>query len=207
MIDFLIIFLIFILSTLFFTIGQAVVLIVYGIPIKSIQFGYGKTLKTINLKSFDLKIGWIPGSSIDMDIDLFNLRSLLVRWVIILSGPFAMFLSSAIFLTFASTASEFIRGYSQFFGIIFHPTSYGQSLIKGLLDYIHNNSFLNTYGIVTAKITTFNMLPVPVMAGGRLFMEIFPLTIKTKMIIQNIFLILMLMAMLSIGYAFIIYIF
>ena len=133
MIEALIFFSIVFISTIVFTFAQTAALIVYGIKINSVQIGYGKPLKTIKMKSFDFIFSWIPGGSVSFDLEQFDKRSLIVRWIVILIGPIAIFFSSAIFLTFQISADEFVKGYSQLFNLIFHPGSYGQQLFESMV--------------------------------------------------------------------------
>lgn len=207
MIETLIFFSIIFFSTIIFTIAQTAVLIVYGIKINSVQIGYGKPLKTIKMKSFDLVLGWIPGGSVSHDVDQFNSRSLYVRWFIILVGPLSYLLSSALFLTFPISIIEFVKGYSQFFNFIFHPLTFGQNLIHSMVLFFNTNSYFDSYGVLSAKMATINMLPIPSVAGGRIIMETLPISLKAKMAIHNTSLVLMLLVFAVIIYAFYIYIF
>lgn len=207
MLETLIFFSIVFFATIIFTIAQTAVLILYGIKINSVQIGYGKPLKTIKMKSFDLIFSWIPGGAVSHDIEQFNSRSLYVRWLIILVGPLSFLLSSALFLTFPISIIEFVKGYSQLFNLIFHPSSYGQNLIHSMVLFFNTNSYFDSFGVLSAKMATFNMLPVPFVAGGRIIMEALPISIKAKMAIHNSFLIVMLLVMAIIAYAFYLYIF
>lgn len=207
MIETLIFFSVFYLSTIIFTMAQTAVLIVFGIKINSVQIGYGKPLKTIKIKSFDLIFSWIPGGSVSHDIEQFNSRSLYVRWLIILVGPLSILLSSALILTFPISIIEFVKGYSQLFNLVFHPSTYGQQLINSMVIFFNTHSYFDSYGVLSAKIATSNMLPIPMMAGGRIIMEALPLSMKAKMAIQNTFLIIMLLVMAVIAYALYLYIF
>lgn len=197
-----------ILTTIVFTLSQAALLMIFGIGIKNLQIGYGKTIYKIKLKSFDISIGWVPtGGSISHEVEQFKARSLFIRWIIILAGPIAVLISSATFLTFPVTINEAIRSFSQFYNLVFHPSSYGQQLFFNFETFVSNNNFFTTYGVIAAKIAALNLLPIPTCAGGQVLLEALPLPDKTKLWIVNTTFLILLIAFGSIFYSLYLYLF
>jgi len=196
-----------IISTVIFTLVQAAASIIFNIKIDSVQLGYGKSIGKLKLRSFDILFGWIPGGSVNLNIDQFNQRSIYVRWFIIATGPLSVLLSSALFLSIEVSFSELVRAFSQIYNLTLYPSSYGQNLFTSLTKFLSEANYFQVYGVLAAKVAAMNLLPFPTLAGGRIILEAIPLNIKTKIIITNISLIIVLGMFCSILYAFILYLF
>lgn len=154
-----------IISTSLFTLTQAAAFIIFNIQIKTVQLGYGKPLLKIKPGAFEIEIGWIPGGGVSYEGEQFKQRSIFIRWFIMIVGPLAIFISSAMFLTISDSFNEFIRGYSQLFNLVFHPVNYGQNLFASLGKFLNENNYLISYGVIAAKVTTFNLIPFPNFIG------------------------------------------
>jgi len=145
-----------------------------GERIEEVSFFYGKILFRIKTRIFPIAIGTIPtGGSVNFGLEFQN-RSLPTRWFVIVSGPLAVLLTSAVVLRCDLAVVAFVSGFEQIFQGAFSPLVNGQRLVHQFFQTSLNTSPLIAYGIFAAKVSAFNLLPIPSFNGGRIITEAIP---------------------------------
>ena len=103
------------------------------------------------------------------------------RVFIALSGPLALLLFAANMIGLGQVARPLISGFSQFFSGALMPFSQGQYLLQRLAD-IAATSVPLFLALIAIKMAAFNLLPLPILNGGYVILEILRLvfTISDK---------------------------
>ena len=143
-----------------------------GVKVEAIAIFYGKPVFTYKTRFGPVLIGYIPaGGYVRIDMEEFPKKSRIIRCLVNLAGPAAIFITSLICLGFLHTMASFLSTYSQFAGIILSPFSYGKGLIGGYLAHAQTDPIAG-YGILAAKNVALSLLPMPALAGGRILIEL-----------------------------------
>jgi hypothetical protein len=201
-------FLIFILliTALIGIIGRVIACWLTGIKIESIQVFYGAPIYTVYLKKTKIEFGYIPiGCSIKHDFEDFDSRIYFTRMFVIVSGPLLIFLSTLIILSFHQAFSEVIIGLGQIIQGTFSPNKVAIKLISNYCHMAYTTSFFYLYALITTKILSLELLPVPTLCVGRLLLELIPSTngLKKKIFLQTLGYVITLMIFIVWIYAFI----
>jgi membrane-associated protease RseP (regulator of RpoE activity) len=160
------------ICTLVYNLGTVGVCIAYGIRLEKVALFYGAPVFSFQTRLCSFVVGYIPtGGSVSFDMNEFAKRSLRTRWIVVLAGPLAVFLSAAICLGVDGAVAHFFYAYHQLFRGTAAPLSYGRELVAAFFSETARSIFVG-YGILAAKLAALNMLPVPPMAGGRLLTEL-----------------------------------
>jgi membrane-associated protease RseP (regulator of RpoE activity) len=153
-------------------IGMVVACWLGGVKVKGIALFFGKPVFTFKTRFGPVLIGYIPaGGYVQIDTEKFPKKSRIIRCLVNLAGPTAIFITSLICLGFLHTMASFLSTYSQFAGIILSPFSYGKGLIGGYLAHAQAAPIAG-YGILAAKGVALSLLPLPASAGSRLLIEL-----------------------------------
>jgi hypothetical protein len=106
-------------------------------------------------------------------MEQFPQRSLLTRWLVVLAGPLAILLTALICIRPDGAMSHFVSAFPQLLKGAIAPLSYARELIDQFFSQAQQ-SVITGYGILAAKYTAFNMVPLAMLPGGRLLLEISP---------------------------------
>jgi hypothetical protein len=145
-----------------------------------IVFFYGKPLFTFASPLCPICVGSNPfGCYIQMDMTAFPKQPRLIRCLVAIAGPIAIFLLAALILNFGRAGSLFFRGFSEFVLGALSPTAHARPLIIRFFQ-IAGQSPLIAFGILAAKFATASMIPFPQIAGGRFLAELFNIDLTTN---------------------------
>lgn len=106
-----------------------------------------------------------------LDMDVFPSKPILVRCLVTIAGPLALFISSVICLGILHAGLSFFTSFPQFVGFLLSPAIKGKQLLSILFDKLQLPPIV-AFGIFAAKVTAFNLFPLASVPGGRLLVEI-----------------------------------
>jgi membrane-associated protease RseP (regulator of RpoE activity) len=136
-----------------------------------------------------LTIGCLPFSGyVSFDsIEDFDAKPAWQRSLVSLAGPCLTFLLSVALLGLLQAGHHFISGFSEMISGALSPLTRGTSLLHAFFE-LSRHSFTAAVGVFAAKLTSYNLLPVPVMAGGRFLLELTSIkrTNRTVELIQTL---------------------
>jgi membrane-associated protease RseP (regulator of RpoE activity) len=192
---FLLIFLAITVSTLVHTLCMAMVGWVLGAKIEVVSLFSGPRLLGAKIAGVDFRISSLPiggyvkfyGDTTESDViaagkafkDLHPVK----RIFIAASGPLALLLFAANLIGLGHVARPFISGFAQFFSGALMPFNQGQYLLHRLSE-IATTSVPLFLALMAVKMAAFNLLPLPVLNGGYVILEIVRLvfTIPEKIV-------------------------
>ncbi len=174
--------LIFALTTLFHLLGNIIACFLTDIKIESIQIFYGKTLYKLQTNSLKIEIGYLPfGGSIKFtEQEYFSKLHIIKKILVILSGPILVILIAAVFINLQNSIIECVKGFEQIIPSCFSPIKLGTKLVGKFNLLIKENNFFYIFALLSTKISSFNLLPIPPLNGGQIIIEIFPFFRKIK---------------------------
>ena len=157
-----------------FNAGTVVACLLTGVKMEQIAVFYGKPVFTFPTRLCPLTIGYIPaGGFVTLDMEIFPTKPLATRCFVTLAGPFMVFLSSLICLGLPHTIASFASTFPQLVQSLVSSPSYSKELIAGFLANAQAAPIAG-YGILAAKSAALHLLPLPVLPGGRLLVELIP---------------------------------
>ena len=158
--------------TLVYLAGSVIALLACRIRIDEVNVFYGPAIISIKTPLGPVAVGCLPcGGSVSYDVQEFDRRPLLVRYMVILSGVFAQLLVAGVCLGIGVAVSQFGSGFIQIAWGAVAPFAHGTPLVRAFFERANESLFLGC-GLCAAKLAAFNMLPIPPMSGGRLLTEI-----------------------------------
>ncbi|WP_434340833.1 site-2 protease family protein [Motilimonas cestriensis] len=166
----------------------------FGIKVNSISIGYGP--KILRLKNLTLSLLPFGGyvrmqdsrvESLDEQdhVHAFDKKNRLIRALIPFSGCFSLFIVSAFFLG-NMTTFEFYSGINQITSGALHPISIGSTYIANAINFANNNAPTIVFSFVAIKLCALNSLPLPILNGGQIIMELLELPEKINEILFKI---------------------
>jgi Peptidase family M50 len=154
-----------------FSAGTVIVCLWMGVKFQKVAIFYGKPVFTIPTRIAPIAIGYIPmGGFVQLDMDAFPSKPLLVRCLVTLGGPAALFLSSAVCLGILHAGQSFLILFPQFVEFLLSPAVRGNQLVTTFFAKLQSSPIL-AYGVFAAKATACHFFPFAVMPGGRLLIE------------------------------------
>lgn len=152
-----------------------------GVRVKLVTVFYGKPVFTISTPLAPVAVGYIPmGGGVEFeDYELFLREPRWSRCLVTVSGTVAVFLSSLVCLGVSHTVLSFSSTFPQLLNWMLSPLSYakGLGLFAAFLAYAQTSPIAG-YGIWAAKNAALNLLPLPVLPGGRLLLEFIEMTLQ-----------------------------
>lgn len=153
-----------------FNAGTVIACLWTGVKFRNVAIFYGKPLFTIPTPIAPIAIGYIPlGGFVQLDMNEFPSKPLLVRWVVTLGGPVALFLSSVVCLGIPHAGHSFLTLFPQFVELL-SPSTRGKPLLGALFNRLQSSP-IAAYGVFAAKAAAIQFLPFATMPGGRLLIE------------------------------------
>lgn len=151
------------------------------VRVKVVTVFYGKPVFTFRTPLAPIAVGYIPlGGGLEFENwEAFLCKPRWTRCLVFLSGPIAVFLSSLVCLGISRTASSFSSAFPQLMNCMLSPMSYdkGLGLFAAFLAFAQTSPVAG-YGILAAKNAALNLLPLPVLPGGRLLLEFIEMTLQ-----------------------------
>lgn len=152
-------------------------------PLEKIELFNGPKLAVLNFGRVALSLGSIPiGGSVsfkgmafsgeETEPEGFGRLPLAWRWAIILSGPLAVFLLASACVGVVAAERSLANGFSQVVVGAFAPLTQGQTLLRKAAALFQTRGFVITLGVLSAKMTAGNLLPIPPLNGGQAIMEL-----------------------------------
>jgi len=155
---------------------------IWKLPIEEVGIFFGVPLRTVTLKGIRFSLYAIPlpcgfvkfaGGEADLDPKPGTYLALprLARCLILLSGPLATLGMATALLGPLRADAEFRSGFSQIFSGIVSPSRAREMLldVDRLVRHVPWWTFL---GIAAAKVTAFNVLPIPTLNGGEVILTL-----------------------------------
>lgn len=158
----------------------------FGVGVPTFCIGFGPTLFRFNASNTNFKFKLIPlGGYINNNPNELSSISIFKEWIIILSGVLVNFilLTASLSLFFNKSIPTVISIlFTQILGPVasayINPTSYFganialSSTVPSMLNNFTPNNFLLVLGAINLALFAFNLLPLPVLDGGQLYMSI-----------------------------------
>jgi membrane-associated protease RseP (regulator of RpoE activity) len=172
---------------------MAIVGWVLGAKIEVVSLFSGPRLLGAKIAGVDFRISSLPiggyvkfyGDTTESDViaagkafrDLHPVKRIFIERIFIAaSGPLALLLLAANLIGLGHVARPFISGFAQFFSGALMPFNQGQYLLHRLSD-IATTSVPLFLALMAVKMAAFNLLPLPVLNGGYVILEIVRLVI------------------------------
>ncbi len=153
--------------------GHALGGLLFGLQVKSLNLFYGKPLVTIHFRTFPIRVGCLPtGGAVDFGDSIAH-SSFHVKAFVTLSGPVALLLTSAACIRYDHAAKELISGFVQVIQGALSPMASGRSLVAQYYEQ-HGSSIAAAFGVLAAKLSAFNLLPIFPLNGGQIIVYAIP---------------------------------
>ena len=160
--------------------------LIYRCAIEEVGFGFGNQLFRVPLKRFALTVNMLPLGGyvrfIDQDsvgyhsnqysgLNLLENLGFYSKTVIILSGCIVLM---ALACVLNGTKVIFYGFYiwEQYFSGALSPFSRAQDLINEAINYMKVATSLELFGLLCAKLSAINLLPIGFMNGGQVILEL-----------------------------------
>jgi hypothetical protein len=158
------------LATVVHLLGHTISGLLLGLRVNSFNLFYGRPLGTIHFRTFPIHLGWIPtGGTVDFGESL-NIATFPVKVIVILSGPLALLITSAACIRYDRAGIALLSGFIQLFQGALSPLSTGHALIENYF-HQHGASVQDAYGVLAAKLSAFNLLPIFPLNGGQIIIR------------------------------------
>jgi len=164
---------------------------------------FGKPIFTFNLPLCPLSFGYIPaGGYVQLDMNEFPKRPLIIRCLVILAGPVLIFMIAALILTFARAGGLFKIAFPEFIHGALSPKIVASALISRFFNIAHEAPVVG-FGIFAVKFVAANMVPFPALPGGRVIVEALHIQGKTFQRVQALCSLIALPIVIAWAYAFV----
>lgn len=165
------------------TTGLALAGRIANAPILEIAIFTGPSLIKVKIRGVAFRFNLLPiGSYVHYAIDPDDrhpdgaklLKDLhpLTRAIIASSGCMALLLLGAACLGPTAAFQHAVSGFSQVILGALSPLAYGAQLLKQLYQFASTEPLFATLGLVASKETAFNLLPIPVLNGGDIILNL-----------------------------------
>lgn len=153
--------------------GYIFVALAAGLNINEVQLAFGKPLFCFRFGVLPVKVGYLPwGGSVR--IDDIERRSAGLRFLLHVAGPLAVMCLTGVCIGYDRAAVELASGFRQIIQGALAPLTAGEHLVGRFFGLVESAPFLETIGVLTAKIAAFNLLPLPPNSGGLAVLTLFP---------------------------------
>lgn len=159
-----------------------------SVPIRAISIGSGLLIGKFGVLEFRL----LPlGGSVTLknmqheglptvrSADAFDRQPRLIQIAIILAGP-SMLIGMSMLIGGLDNWHAFLRGFGQFIAASCGPLSTAQEVIKSGSAYLESHGPLAGWGMLSAKIAAYNLLPLPTLNGGDALMALLQVEKKSE---------------------------
>jgi membrane-associated protease RseP (regulator of RpoE activity) len=171
-----------VIAMLVHTAGLAVAGRMLGAGILEIGIFVGPALFKTNIRGLDFRLNLLPIGSYVKYQDARSEpasrgKSLqdfhpLIRALIASAGSIALLLVAAICLGPTAAFQHTVSGFVQIISGAFSPSAIGAGLLQLLYQFVSTESLPATLGLVATKETAFNLLPIPILNGGDIILNI-----------------------------------
>jgi membrane-associated protease RseP (regulator of RpoE activity) len=159
------------INMVIYNFGTMLAATVFHIAYDEVRLFYGPALLRCEVRGVTYRLGVIPwGGYVQIRADDVAKASFISIVITVLSGCLALFVTASLFLPIAEVIAMAISGFRQVVVGAMDPRETGTALIASIGVYIRDNPFQIVLGATAAKVCASNLLPIPGLPGGQIFL-------------------------------------